>query len=71
MFYTDGNTFLIINFKHFDFIELFDLSSSSNSFYEILSIKNFLVDFSMCLWNSFIVLEILKFSLLRSILINL
>ena len=32
-------------FKHFVFIELFDLSSSLNNLFENSSIKDFLVDF--------------------------
>ena len=45
MLYTGGKIFLTINFKYFDFIERYDLNSSSNSLFEILSIKDFLVEF--------------------------
>ena len=45
MFCNDGNIFLIAYFKHFDFIEWFDLkNSNSNSLFERFSIKDFLVD---------------------------
>ena len=36
---------LTIYFKHFVFIELFDLNSNPNSLFERSSIKGFLVDF--------------------------
>ena len=38
---------LTIYFKHFDFMELFDLNSNLNNLFEISSIKAFLVDFSV------------------------
>ena len=41
MFYNVGSIFLTTRLKHFDFIEWFDLNSSSNSLFEILSIKDF------------------------------
>ena len=54
MFYNDGNTFLTTFFNAFVIIEWFvdlnELNSSSNSLFEILSIKGFLVDFLMCLY---------------------
>ena len=40
--------FLTIHFKHFDFIESFDLNSNSSNFFERSSISNFLVDSSVC-----------------------
>ena len=52
MFYDNGNTFLTTLFNTFAIIKWFDLNSSSNSLFEILSIKDFLVDFLMCLYNS-------------------
>ena len=47
MFYNDGNISLRTNFKHFDFIEWFDLNFNANSLLEILSINDFLVDYSV------------------------
>ena len=61
-------------FKHFVFMELFDLNSNLNNLFESSSIKdfsaNFLVDFLMCLCISFILLKILKSSSSGLILIN-
>ena len=37
--------YLTILFKRFDFIEQFSANYNSNSLYEILSIKDFLVEF--------------------------
>ena len=45
MFYNAGNISLTLNFKHFDFIELFESNYKFNGLFEILSIKEFLVDF--------------------------
>ena len=39
-----GSTFLTIHFKHFDFIEWFDLNSNPKSLFERLSISHFSVD---------------------------
>ena len=39
--------FLTIHFKHFDFIEWFDLSSNSRNLFKRSSINIFLVDFSV------------------------
>ena len=50
MFYNDGNISLTINSKHFDFIGWFDLNSNFNSLFEVLSIKEFLVDSIMWLY---------------------
>ena len=47
MFYNDGNIFLRTSFKHFDFIEWFGLNFNANSLLEILSINDFLVDYSV------------------------
>ena len=62
-------------FKHFVFIELFDLSSSLNNLFENSSIKDFLVDFLVDLTMQCCILPIstkpLKFSLAGLILINL
>lgn len=44
LFSFDGNNFLTVNFKTFDFIELIDLNSSCNILLEIFSIKDFLVE---------------------------
>ena len=52
IFCNDGNILLTINFKHFDFIEWFDLSSSSHSLFETLSINGFLFDLLMSLFIS-------------------
>ena len=65
-------------FKHFVFIELFDLNSNLNNLFESSSIKHFLVDTSVNvlvdLVMQFCVLpistKILKFSLAGLILIN-
>ena len=37
------------HFKHFDFIEWFDLNSNPKSLFERLSISDFLVDCLMCI----------------------
>ena len=39
-----GRTFLTIHFKHFDFIEWFDLNSNPKTLFERLSISDFSVD---------------------------
>ena len=52
IFCNDGNILLTINFKHFDFIEWFDLSSSSHSLFETLSINGLLFDLLMSLFIS-------------------
>ena len=49
MSYIVGSTFLTIHFKHFDFIEWFDLNSNPKSLFERLSISDFLVDCLMCI----------------------
>ena len=49
--YTVGSTFLTIHFKHFDFIEWFDLNSNPKSMFERLSIIGFLVDCVMSIRN--------------------
>ena len=66
MFYIDSNTFLITLFlfttlNEFVITEWFSLNSSSNSIFEILVIKDFLVDL-ICLRVSFMALKMLKFS---------
>ena len=66
MFYIDSNTFLITPFlfttlNEFVITEWFTLNSSSNSIFEILVIKDFLVDL-ICLHVSFMALKMLKFS---------
>ena len=43
--YVVGSTFLTIHFKHFDFIEWFNLNSNLKSLFERSSINDFLVDF--------------------------
>ena len=48
IFYKIGKIFLTIYFRHFDFIEWFDLNSNSSNLFERSSISNFLVDFSVC-----------------------
>ena len=71
--------FFTINFKHFDVMELFSSNSNSNIRLEILSIKDFLVDFSVkflldliaCRYILFMALNLLKFSSSKLILINL
>ena len=63
--------FLTIHFKYFDFIELFDLNSNSNSLLEILSINEFLEDFVMCLYIFYIAFKILKFCSLGLIIMKL
>ena len=70
MFYNVGSIFLTTHFKHFDFIEWFDLNSSSNSLFEILPIKDFLDDFLMCLCILFISLKMLKYFSSGLILLN-
>ena len=66
MFYIDSNTFSITLFlfttlNEFVITEWFSLNSSSNSIFEILVIKDFLVDL-ICLRVSFMALKMLKFS---------
>ena len=68
--YIIGSTSLTIDFKHFVFIEWFDLNSTSSNLFERTSISNFLVDFLMCLCILFISLKMLKFSSSGLILIN-
>ena len=70
MHYMVGSIFLTIHFKPFDLIEWFDLYFNSSNLFEIPSINDFLVDFSMCLCILFISLEMLKFSSSGLILIN-
>ena len=43
-----GSIFLTIHFKHFDFIEWFDLNFNSNKRFERSSINDLLVDSSVC-----------------------
>ena len=62
--------FLTIHFKHFDFIEWFDLNFNCSNFFERSSTSDFLVDFLMCLHTLFISLKILKFPASGLILIN-
>ena len=65
-------------FKHFVFMELFDLNFNLNNLFESSSIKdflvdcsvNFLVDFLMCLCISLMALKILKSSLSGLVLMN-
>ena len=66
MFYNDKNTFSTTLFNGFVIIELFDLNSSYDSLFQILSIKDFLVIFLMFLYISFMALKMLKFSLSSS-----
>ena len=65
---------MAIYFKHFVFMELFDLNFSFNNLSEFSSITDFLVDSLadslMCLCISFMALKILTFSLSGLILIN-
>ena len=70
MAYIMGRIFLRIHFKHFDFIEWFDLNSNSSNLFQTSSASDFLVDFLMLLCILFIFLEIFKFSSSRLILIN-
>ena len=59
-----GNIFLTTYFKHFVFMELFDLNSSLNNLFESSSIQDVLVDFLfnvlICLRISFMTLKILN-----------
>ena len=70
MFYNDDNFFLAIYFNVFDIIKLYFLNTIINKAFEILSIKDFLVDFLMHLCILFTALKILKFCSLGLILIN-
>ena len=49
-----GSTFLIIYFKHFDFIECFNLNSNPKCLFERFSIGDFLVDCLMSIGIWFI-----------------
>ena len=60
LFYNLGSIFLTAYFKHFVFMELFDLNSNLNNLIEISSIKNFLVDSSV----SFLFASTIKFCIL-------
>ena len=71
MFYNDGNNFLASLFNEFVIIEWFDLKSTSNSLFEILSVEDYLVDFLICLYVSFTALKMLKFSSSGLILMNI
>ena len=63
VFYNVGSRCLTILYKHFDFIDWFDLNSNSNSLFEIMSINDFLVDSSVnFLFDSLIWLYILPVS---------
>ena len=66
-----GSIFLTINFIAFDFTFLSDLNSNPNNLVEILIIRVFLVDCSICLNISLIALKISNSSLSGSFLINL
>ena len=66
----DGNILQTTYFKVLDFIEQFDSNFNSNSLFEIFSIKDFLVDFLLCLYISFIPFLSLKFCSSRLILVN-
>ena len=70
MSYNDDNIFLTTYVKAFDFIEWFNSNSNSKSFFEILSVNDFLDDFLMCLCISFIALKLLKIFSSGLILIN-
>ena len=78
LFYNLGNVFLTTYFKHFVFMELFDLNSNLNNLSEGSSIKGFLVDssvrFLFASTMNFCILPIStktsKFSLSGLILIN-
>ena len=69
-FYSNGKIFLTTYFKALDFNEWSDLNSNSKNLFEILSLNNFLVDFSVCLSILFMALKILKFCSSELILIN-
>ena len=60
LFYNLGSIFLTAYFKHFVFMELFDLNSNLNNLFEISSIKIFLVDSSV----SFLFASTIKFCIL-------
>ena len=62
--------FLTIRFKHFDFIERFDLNSISSNRFERSSISKFLADFLMCLCIVFISVKMLNFFSSELIIIN-
>ena len=68
--YIVSSIFLKTHFRHFDFIEWFDLNSNSSNLFERSSISDFLVDFLMCLCILFISLKMLKFFSSGLILIN-
>ena len=70
MSYIVGSIFLTIHFKHFVFIEWFDLNSDSSSLFERPSIRDFLFDFLMCLRILFFSLKMLNFFSSGLILIN-
>ena len=62
--------FLTTHFKHFDFIEWFDLNSNFSNLFETSSIKDFLLNFLMSLYILFISLKMLKIFSSGLILIN-
>ena len=62
-FYEVGSIFLAMGFKHFDFIEWFQLNSYFSNLLAIFS--DFLVYFSMCLYFLFISLKMLNFFSIR------
>ena len=49
---------MTIHFKHFDFIEWFDLNSNSSNLFERSSISDFLVDLIICVYIWFIHVKI-------------
>ena len=53
--------FLTIHFKHFDFIESFDLNSNPKNLFVRSSINDFIVVFLMCLCILFISAKMFKF----------
>ena len=61
MSYIVGSVFLTFHFKHFDFIEWFDLNFGSSNLFQRSSISDFLVDFLMCLCVLLIYLKMLEF----------
>ena len=62
-FYEVASIFLTMDFKHFDFIEWFELNSYFSNLLAIFS--DFLVYFSMCLYILFISLKMLNFFSIR------
>ena len=70
MFYNVGSIFVTTFFSAYFIIRWFDLNSNSKSFFEILSIKDFLDDFLMYLFISLIGLKMLKSFSSGLILIN-